>query len=223
MRTGAREAILPTGFAFFATLLVALAIVTAPSPPPRAPSTPEEIARAIDEKERSREQADLLRRLDAAAAVAGVGIALTGAGLAARVAGRPRPRRRLLALGGVVALTGPVLAWTAYWMLAARQPLGTPWWTWLPLGGALLSTLGFVLAGSGLRPAGSERRGAALGLAIYSCAGLLWLFGYHALVGGNATGAARAIADPVAFYVLVLLWPLQAAASFGLFGLTFGS
>lgn len=218
----ARDAILASVFALCAIALVTLAIVTAPSPPPRSPSTPEEIARALDEKERSRERADLMRRLDVAAALAGVGLGTSGVALAVSVVGRPHPQLRMLGLGAVVGVAGPLLAWTGHWLVAARDPFSETR-GWLMFAGLILAALGFVVVGAGLRPSGSVRRGAALGGAVYSCAGLLWLFGYQALLGGNATGVTRALADPVAVYVLVLWWPVQVATHFGLFGLTFGS
>ena len=116
-----------------------------------------------------------------------------------------------------------MLLWTAYWALGARNPPVPPEIVWLPVIGVAVAVAGCLLTATALRPAESALRGLAMGAVVYSAAGLLSLFAVNALSGNVVAGLPRVLADPVAFYVLVLLWPLRIAAMFGLFGLTFGS
>ena len=212
------------GLVLCAVALVVLAVLASePRSAAVARPAPEDIARLVAEKDAARERADALKRLDAFASIAGVVLGSSAAALAVRLAGPPYPVRSLAALGGAIGIGGPMLLWTAYWALGARNQPVPPQIVWLPVIGVAVAVAGCLLTAAALRPAQSALRGLAMGAVVYSAAGLLSLFALQALSGSVVAGLPRILADPVAFYVIVLLWPLRIAAMFGLFGLTFGS
>lgn len=223
MRDRAVNAGLSASIVLCAATLVVLAVL-ASEPRTDAPARPipEDIARLVAEKDAARERADALQRLDALASIAGVVLGSSAAALAVRLAGPPHPVRWLAAIGGAIAIGGPMLLWAAYCALGARNSPVLPEIVWLPLIGVAVGVAGWLLTAAALRPAGSALRGLAMGAVVYSAAGLISLFAINALSGNIVAGLPAVLADPVAFYVTVLLWPLRIAAMFGLFGLTFG-
>jgi hypothetical protein len=202
-------------------VLTTITVMAAPPPAVAAPLHPtaEEQAQLVAAKEAARDRDALARRLDVVAAVAGIAVAGCAAAFALRASRRRRPDRRLVAFGAGVATIGPPLFWAAgsalvTWTAPAEPDLVAT----VLVTGALCAAAGFAIAGSGLRPYGSRLRGSAVGLVLYGCVGLLWLFGWYLALGANGLSPARAAADPLAFGIVVLLWPLNLASSVGLFG-----
>ena len=87
---------------------------------------------------------------------------------------------------------------------------------WLPLGGVVAFVAGWALIGAGLRPRRSTRGGLFLAAVLYFLVGLAWVIAYNVSLGARVTDIIG-----VGMLPFALVWPLQVAQAFGLFGLQF--
>ena len=135
--------------------------------------------------------------------LAGFGIAAGIIWAVFRPNGRPPlvPDRLRLGTGAALLLPGSAIPILAGLSVAFPLPLAAGW----------------LLAGAGLRPRGSARRGTLLAGTAYLLVGMLWVVGFNLRIG----------TPPVALFspwlvFLGLIWPLQIAQVFGWFGLSLG-
>lgn len=130
------------------------------------------------------------------------------------------PNYRLLALSVGLMSLGPATLWSLLEQViihsggrAFTSPAVLVGLTW---SGLLLFVLGWFLAGAGLRPRGSNRRGLLSSLALYVAAGIIFILTYGVLNLNHAHVDEFFTPGNV---LLALLWPLSLSQILGLFGL----
>jgi hypothetical protein len=99
----------------------------------------------------------------------------------------------------------------------------TVMWGLLPRGlftgvcGVIAFASGWVLLGAGIRPGSSGTWGAIFAAGLYCYVGLVWAFRFNMSLGATP----EQLLHP-GMLLIALIWPLQVAQKWGLFGLAFG-